>query len=70
MLASTAVSEIEEKETGEEIAAASLMKKGYRINNTNFHCPVGKIDIVAYKNKTIVFIEVKKRKSDKLGYLE
>jgi putative endonuclease len=55
---------------GEKIAAVFLKKNGYRISDTNFRCPLGEVDIVARENKTIVFIEVKTRKSNKLGYPE
>jgi putative endonuclease len=55
---------------GEEIASAFLKKNGYRISDINFRCSLGEIDIVARENKTIVFIEVKTRKSKKLGYPE
>ncbi|OGP87263.1 MAG: YraN family protein [Deltaproteobacteria bacterium RBG_19FT_COMBO_43_11] len=55
---------------GEKIAAAFLKKNGYRISDINFRCPLGEVDIVAQENKEIVFIEVKTRKSNRLGYPE
>ena len=55
---------------GEKIAAVFLKKRGYRISDINFRCPLGEVDIVARENKEIVFIEVKTRKSNKLGYPE
>lgn len=55
---------------GEKIAATFLKKKGYRISDINFRCPLGEVDIVARENKEIVFIEVKTRKSNRLGYPE
>lgn len=55
---------------GEKIAAAFLKKNGYRISDINFRCPLGEVDIVARENKEIVFIEVKTRKSNRLGYPE
>jgi putative endonuclease len=55
---------------GEKIAAAFLKKNGYQISDTNFRCPLGEIDIIARENKTIVIVEVKTRKSNKLGYPE
>jgi putative endonuclease len=55
---------------GEKIAAAFLKKNGYRISDINFRCPLGEVDIVARENREIVFIEVKTRKSNRLGYPE
>lgn len=55
---------------GEKIAAFFLKKNGYRIIETNYRCVLGEIDIVAYENRDIVFIEVKTRKSEELGYPE
>jgi putative endonuclease len=56
---------------GEKIAKAFLEKNGYRIYETNFRCPLGEIDIIAREGKReLVFIEVKTRKSNQLGYPE
>lgn len=55
---------------GERIAADFLNKNGYRICETNFRCPIGEIDIIARDKNTLVFIEVKTRKSEELGYPE
>ena len=55
---------------GERIAADFLKKNGYRICETNFRCPIGEIDIIARDKNTLVFIEVKTRKSEELGYPE
>jgi putative endonuclease len=55
---------------GEKIAAAFLKKSGYRIIETNCRCVLGEIDIVAYESRDLVFIEVKTRKSEELGYPE
>jgi putative endonuclease len=59
---------------GEELAAAYLQQLGYRIVATNFTLPVGRnrlgvpinveIDLVAYQEDTLCFIEVKSRASD------
>jgi putative endonuclease len=59
---------------GEELAAAYLQKRGYRIVAANFSLPVGRnrlsvlinveIDLVAYEGETLCFIEVKSRASD------
>ena len=55
---------------GEKIAAFFLKKNGYRIIETNFRCVLGEIDIIARENGDLVFIEVKTRKSEELGYPE
>jgi putative endonuclease len=44
-------------------AAACLLLKGYRILARRFKTPVGEIDIVARRRGTLVFVEVKARKS-------
>jgi putative endonuclease len=55
---------------GEEIAVAYLKKNGYRIVETNFRCPIGEIDIIAKEKNDLVFVEVKTRRSNELGYPE
>lgn len=55
---------------GEKIAADFLQKQGYKIIQLNYRCPIGEIDIVAKHDKALVFVEVKTRKSDALGYPE
>jgi putative endonuclease len=55
---------------GEKIAAAFLKKKGYKIIETNYRCPLGEIDIIAREKDEIVFVEVKTRKSPEMGYPE
>lgn len=46
---------------GEKIAQGFLINNGYRIIDTNFYTRKGEIDIVAQKDKIIVFVEVKTR---------
>jgi putative endonuclease len=55
---------------GEKNAALFIKKNGYRIIETNYRCILGEIDIVASENGDLVFIEVKTRKSEELGYPE
>lgn len=52
---------------GEDIATDFLKKKGYKILERNFRKGYGEIDIIAVKDKTLVFIEVKTRTTDKFG---
>lgn len=44
---------------GEDRACRFLLEKGYKIVDRNFRFRGGEIDIIAYKDNTIVFVEVK-----------
>lgn len=46
---------------GEQVAVEYLEKGGYRILERNFTSKMGEIDIVAFKDGVIVFVEVKSR---------
>jgi putative endonuclease len=52
---------------GEKIAGEFLGKNGYDILETNYRCPQGEIDIVAKQQDTLVFIEVRTKKSRRFG---
>ena len=52
---------------GEELAAAYLAEAGYRIVERNYRCLFGEIDIVAWEGETLVFAEVKSRRSEAYG---
>jgi len=52
---------------GEELAASYLKAAGYRILERNFRCSFGEIDIVAEEGQTLVFVEVKSRRSGSFG---
>ena len=52
---------------GEELAAAYLAEAGYRIIERNYRCLFGEIDIVAEEGETLVFVDVKSRRSDAYG---
>jgi len=52
---------------GEDMAAAYLQKAGYDIVERNYRCPFGEIDIIAKEGNTVVFVEVKSRKSESFG---
>lgn len=52
---------------GEEKAKLFLIKKGYRILDTNYRTPFGELDIVGIEGDTVAFIEVKTRRSSKYG---
>ena len=55
---------------GEEIAKNYLQKKKFRIVERGFRLYRGEIDLVAYDNETLVFIEVKTRSPGALGLPE
>lgn len=52
---------------GENLAVEYLRKKGYKIIDRNFRKRYGEIDIIALSGDTLVFIEVKTRKSLSYG---
>lgn len=52
---------------GEAIAENYLKKKGYKIITRNFHTRYGEIDIICEKNNTLIFVEVKTRRSSTYG---
>jgi putative endonuclease len=51
----------------EEAAARFLEQAGYRVVARNWRHPLGEIDLIAYDGPTLVFIEVKARRSDRFG---
>lgn len=54
-------------EAAESLAAAFLRAQGLSITARNYHCRFGEIDIVARDGKTLVFVEVRQRRSDDFG---
>lgn len=54
----------------EKEAVRFLKKWRYRIVERNYTCPFGEIDIIALDGRTLVFIEVKARRSLEGGYPE
>ncbi len=52
---------------GEDLALNYLKKNGYRVVERNFRCNLGEIDIIATEGKTVVFVEVKSRWSERFG---
>jgi putative endonuclease len=44
---------------GEDRAVSFLLEKGYSIIDRNWRTRSGEIDIIVYKNETLVFVEVK-----------
>jgi putative endonuclease len=52
---------------GEEVARRFLCGRGYRILERNYRCRFGEIDLIARDGGTLVFIEVKTRRSPAFG---
>lgn len=62
--------ETEKKEKGNQgelLAAKQMQKLGYTILEQNYRSPYGEIDIIAEKDKVLVFTEVKFRKGTEKG---
>ena len=54
-------------EQGEALAVQLLKKAGYKIIETNYRTRLGEIDIIAKEKDTLVFVEVKSRRSVHFG---
>ncbi|RMH69740.1 MAG: YraN family protein [Gemmatimonadetes bacterium] len=52
----------------EERAAVFLQQKGYTILERNFRTPYAEIDLIAKDGDTLVFVEVKARRSMRFGH--
>jgi putative endonuclease len=52
---------------GEQIATDYLKRLGYRIQQRNYRCRQGEVDIVAWNGTVLVFVEVRTRSGDDLG---
>ena len=51
----------------ENLAAAFLQRAGLTLVARNFRCRLGEIDLIARDGKTLVFVEVRMRSSDRFG---
>ena len=51
----------------ERLAEEFLKRTGYRILETNYRSKMGEIDIIAMEKRTIVFVEVKARNTNRFG---
>lgn len=61
---------IETGKLGEDNAVSYLESIGYVVSERNYRTPFGEIDLIARDGKTIVFIEIKTRRSNLFGYPE
>ncbi|HEY3303539.1 MAG TPA: YraN family protein [Candidatus Binatia bacterium] len=52
---------------GERIAERYLSKKGYRVVERNYRCPMGEVDLILLDRRVIVFVEVKTRRHERFG---
>ncbi len=52
---------------GEDIARSHLVKKGYKILETNWRHSRAEIDIIAMDGEALVFVEVKTRSTEMWG---
>ncbi len=53
--------------SGESRAVDLLLRHGYTIVERNFRCKVGELDVVAYDGPTLVFVEVRRRRTTDHG---
>lgn len=52
---------------GESIAKQHLEDKGYKILETNWRCRRAEVDLIAFKDSTLIFAEVKTRTGNSYG---
>ena len=55
-------------QAGEDFAAKFLESRGYKIIDRNFKIRSAEIDIIAEKNNSIIFVEVKTRSNVRHGF--
>ena len=52
---------------GEQLAVAELRQRGYQIVTRNWRCQVGEVDVVALRDATWYFFEVRTRRGRDFG---
>ena len=52
---------------GEDRAAAWYAARGYTVLARNWRCREGELDLVVARDRTLVFVEVKTRRTDRFG---
>lgn len=55
---------------GEHLVVSYLQSQGYGIIAQNWRCGIGEIDIIATEGVTLVFVEVRTRRSSVVGLAE
>ena len=63
----TGVSQITLGKQGEDLACGELTRRGYAVLATRYRTRFGEIDIVCDDGGTLVFVEVKARRSNRCG---
>jgi putative endonuclease len=53
--------------TGEDRAVDHLVRQGMRIVERNYRCKLGELDVIARDAGTLVFVEVRSRRSAEFG---
>ena len=53
---------------GEDLALKKIKRLGYKQITRNYRCHLGEVDLVAKDRDTLVFIEIKTRKTKSIGY--
>ncbi len=51
----------------EDLAALFLQQQGLKLVTRNYRCRFGEIDLIAREGRTLVFVEVRMRASDRFG---
>ena len=51
----------------ESLACQYLEDKGFKLLERNFHCRFGEIDLIMLQNNSLVFVEVRYRRSNNFG---
>lgn len=57
-------------EFGEALAKNFLIKRGYKIIDANVKISYQEIDLIVSKNNFLIFVEVKTRTSNSMGYAD
>lgn len=52
---------------GEALAVHELVQRGYEITGRNWHCRIGEVDVVALRDGTWTFFEVRTRRGRSFG---
>jgi putative endonuclease len=52
---------------GERVAERFLQRKGYKLVERNYRCPLGELDLIVLDRRVVVFVEVKTRTGHGFG---